>query len=59
MNRIPEINEIHDNNNTNDSLITNIPNLELEERLTNFRITVKVLKLWAMRRGIYSNILGY
>ena len=57
--KIPDINEGTLNDNTAQNFITNIPNLEPEERLNNFRIAVKVLKLWAMRRGIYSNILGY
>jgi poly(A) polymerase len=52
------------NNNDNKKLVPSEPgteplNLSAEERLNNFRVSVKVLKLWSMRRGIYSNILGY
>nr|XP_026692394.1 poly(A) polymerase beta isoform X2 [Ciona intestinalis] len=36
-----------------DEILHLVPNIE------NFRLTLRVIKLWAKRKGIYSNMLGY
>lgn len=36
-----------------DTILSTVPNIE------NFRLTLRCIKLWASRRGVYSNKLGY
>lgn len=36
-----------------DEILHLVPNIE------NFRLTLRVVKLWAKKRGIYSNVLGF
>lgn len=36
-----------------DEILRLVPNIE------NFRLTLRTIKLWAKRHGIYSNVLGY
>eukprot|EP00743_Colponemidia_sp_Colp-15_P001654 GILK01001807.1.p2 GENE.GILK01001807.1~~GILK01001807.1.p2 ORF type:complete len:637 (+),score=126.58 GILK01001807.1:95-2005(+) len=36
-----------------DQILNLVPNVQ------NFRTTLKLIKLWAKRRGIYSNVMGY
>ncbi|KAK9885778.1 hypothetical protein WA026_013648 [Henosepilachna vigintioctopunctata] len=36
-----------------DEILSLVPNIE------NFRLTLRTIKLWAKRHGIYSNVLGY
>lgn len=52
-------NQNNPNQNNEFLQTTNHSNLSSEERLHNFRWTMKIIKIWAMRRGIYSNMLGY
>ncbi|KAK9510067.1 hypothetical protein O3M35_004933 [Rhynocoris fuscipes] len=36
-----------------DEILRLVPNIE------NFRLTLRTIKLWAKKRGIYSNVMGY
>ena len=36
-----------------DELLKQVPNIE------NFRLTLRCIKLWAKKHGIYSNVMGY
>jgi poly(A) polymerase len=42
-----------------DMIIQSIDSKEDSTRIANFRATLKLLKLWAKNRGIYSNAMGY
>lgn len=42
-----------------DMIIQSVDMKEDSPRISNFRTTVKLLKLWAKNRGIYSNAMGY
>jgi poly(A) polymerase len=36
-----------------DSVLALVPNIP------NFRLTLRLIKLWAKKRGVYSNVFGY
>ena len=38
---------------TKDEILKQVPNVE------NFRLTLRCIKLWAKKHGIYSNVMGY
>lgn len=42
-----------------DMIIQSVDVKEDSSRIANFRTTLKLLKLWAKNRGIYSNAMGY
>jgi len=42
-----------------DMIIQAVDVKEDSSRISNFRTTLKLLKLWAKNRGIYSNAMGY